>query len=117
MSNNHTIEQMNEVISLFDGWELIEEDNAQHFKRNGCFYTHSQLLYHSSWDWLMPVVRKIYDILAEMLKKRPPHTACHGDMIEVDIHCAIREVDILKTHDFVHQFIQWYNKQKEVTNG
>src|SRR5687768_10556975 len=74
----------------------------------------SYVKYHSSWDQLMPVVKKIYDTLAEMLKKRPPHTACQGDLIEVDIHCAIREVDILKAHGYVYQFCLWYKKKEAI---
>jgi hypothetical protein len=114
MSNEPTIEQKNEAIAKFMGY----------YYHSGKFYSNTiypgrgnwfkVARYHNSWDWLMPVVRKIYDMLAEMLKKRPPHTACHGDMIEVDIHCAIREVNITKTHGYVYQFIQWYKKQHQM---
>jgi hypothetical protein len=120
MSNEPTTEQMNEAIALFDGWEVRPEriinphQNPFYYLKEGFTFRHiGDFDYHSNWSSLMPVVKKIYDTLAEMLKKRPPHTACHGDMIEVDIHCAIREVDILKTHGFVYQFCEWYNKQKE----
>jgi len=68
--------------------------------------------YHSSWDWLMPVGKRIRDLLGDMLSKRPPHTACMGDVIEVDITCALHEYDIKKVHEAIYVFIQWLNKQQ-----
>jgi hypothetical protein len=117
MSNEPTIEQMNEVIALFMGGSSIKEHGGHRYVyyKNTCARAVSELKYHSSWGALMPVVKKIYDTLANMLKKRPPHTACQGDLIEIDIHCAIREVDILKAHGYVYQFCLWYNK-KEAAN-
>lgn len=50
----------------------------------------------------MFVVRKIYDIFVEMLKKCLFYIVCYGDMIEVDIYCVIREVDILKVYGYVY---------------
>jgi hypothetical protein len=107
-------DEMNVTIAAFMGYHY----NAGKFYSNkgGKGNWFKEAKYHSSWDWLMPAVKKIYDTLAEMLKKRPPHTACQGDLIEVDIHCAIREVDILKAHGHVYQFCLWYNKQKEDNN-
>jgi hypothetical protein len=119
MSNEPTIEQMNKVIAEF---MQLETDNESYltpgrtrtvYLIDGKWIPLRKLKYYCSWDQLMPVVKKIYDTLADMLKKRPPHTACQGDLIEVDIHCAIREVDILKAHGHVYQFCLWYNKQKE----
>lgn len=122
MSNTPTIEQMNEAIAVFmdmekefQDWRLPNKPVV--YLRDGYWIPAKHLKFHLNWEWLMPVVRKIYDVLADMLKKRPPHTACHGDMIEVDIHCAIREVNILKAHGFVYQFCEWYNNQKEATNA
>lgn len=118
MSNEPTIEQLNKAIAEF---MQLETDNESYltpgrtrtvYLIDGKWIPLRKLKYHSSWDWLMPVVRKIYDILADMLKKRPPHTACQGDLIEIDIHCAIREVDMLKAHGYVYKFCEWYNKQQ-----
>ena len=111
MSNEPTIAEMNYIIGVFDGRSFSGSHITDYAASDA-----PKMKYHSSWNCLMPVVRKIYNTLAEMLRKRPPHTACHGDMIEVDIHCAIREVDIVKTHGYVYQFIQWYNKQSTTTN-
>src|SRR5688572_7175175 len=109
MSNEPTIDRMNEAIAEFMGYS--------HGNRNREFnpdadYKEEEFKYHSSWDALMPVGKKIYDLLAEMAKQRPPHTACHGDMIEVDIHCHIREYNLPKAHEAIFQFLQWYQKQQ-----
>lgn len=69
--------------------------------------------YCESWDWLMPVGKKIFDWLQEEIKTRPPHTASRGDLIECDISCAIREYDIEKAYEQVVRFIEWYNLQKQ----
>ena len=119
MSNEPTIEQMNEAIALFMGGSSIKEHGGKRYVYypESCARGITALEYHSSWDLLMPVGKKIYDLLAEMAKKRPPSTACHGDMLEVDIHCHIREYNLSKAHEAIYQFIQWYNKQKEGNNG
>lgn len=129
-SNELTIEQMDKAIAVFDGYKFHEGD--PNHKCNFCFagdepctpavdrfvkdckvVFYYELKYYTSWDWLMPVGKKIRDLLQDMLKKRPPHTACNGDLIEVDIHCAIGEYDISKAHKYIHQFITWYNQQKQ----
>jgi hypothetical protein len=142
MSDKPTITKMNEAIAIFDGWELvrigyfdttdetdwqiendkwIEEvgiEDVGHYivkVKENTWHQWEDVAYHTSWDWLMPVVRKIYGTLQQALKARPPHTCTNGDLIEVDIGCAIRECDIEKTHEYVYNFIQWYNKTQ--TNG
>lgn len=100
----------------------IVERNRAIFDFMGCKHSEHEdidkyemqyLKYHSSWDWLMPVGKKIYDLLAGELKKRPPHTASEGDLIEVDIHCAIREYNIVKAHEHIYRFVCWYNTQNK----
>src|SRR6056297_3758006 len=46
------------------------------------------LKYHKSWDWLMPVYRKIKDIL-NSYSKDDKHTRTNFDLLEVDINMAI----------------------------
>lgn len=109
-SNEPTVEQMNEAIALFMGWA---KKKAGEFTKDGYLRYTWELEYHASWDALMPVGKKIRDLLQDMLNKRPPHTACNGDLIEVDIHCAISEYNIEKAHWHIYQFIQWLNQQKQ----
>ena len=110
-----TIAEMNYVIAEFmgakDTGNGFVEIPGRTYSLSARNYPHS-LRYNYYWDWLMPVGKKIRDLLTEMLKNRPPHTACNGDLIEVDIHCAISEYDIIKTHAAIYQFITWYNQNK-----
>lgn len=116
MSNEPIIEQMNEAIALFDGWEIREDvplsDRPKLYVKDKAYRLVCELKYHLSWDWLMPVGKRIRDLLSDMLSKRPPHTACMGDVIEVDITCALHEYDIKKVHESIYVFIQWFNKTK-----
>ena len=106
-----TTEMMNVALARFEkrkffGKHAIDDYGPHH----GLKYP--EMKYHTSWDWLMPVGKKIRDLLSDMLAKRPPHTACRGDVIEVDITCALHEYDITKVHENIYVFIQWYNSQK-----
>lgn len=61
-----------------------------------------------SWDWLLPVYRKIRDIINDRAKL-DNHTRTKGDLLELDAQMAICEVDIQKAFDSIVAFIKWYN--------
>lgn len=118
MSTEPTTEMMNEVICTFMGrYRKIERQdyfiNVYKGPDEIEWETGKYLKYHTSWDWLMPVGKKIRDLLNDMQKKRSPHTACHGDLIEVDIHCAVSSYDIVNAHKNMYIFITWYNQQNQ----
>lgn len=71
----------------------------------------SDLRFDSSWSWLMHVGEKIFNWLQAEVKKRPGHTCTEGDLIEVDITCAIREYDKAGAHEHIVRWIEWYNQQ------
>jgi hypothetical protein len=119
MSNEPTIEMINEAIAVFDGWEVIKGKDASLYKKDGKVYALGDFKYHSSWDWLMPVWKKAGEIIY----------AIRGDLREDDYIMAHRTTksfldacqngNIKQAHKVVFhsvQFIQWYNKQKEVNN-
>lgn len=58
-----------------------------------------QLKYHTSWDWLMPVVFKICEMKDAEAHRR--HIVC----------MSIRK-DISFTYNAVVEFIEWYNENK-----
>lgn len=101
--NNH-IEWMHKV-----GIQLVG-DYIVNVKEN-LWYGWEGVSYHTSWDWLMPVGKKIYDLLDKMQTLRPPHTACRGDVLEVDIRCHIMEYNLPNAHESIYQFITWLNQQ------
>jgi len=67
--------------------------------------TMTLMKYHTSWDWLMPVVEKI--------------DAMFGEDDEVDdainrVHNAVLSFDIDNTHRAVVEFIKEYNENKRL---
>ena len=60
--------------------------------------------YHSSWDWLMPVVEKINKSHFDNMR---------GVELIMTIHKYVSNVNILDTHKYVVKFIKWYNQQKQ----
>jgi len=99
------------LIANFMGWVNSPYDNLPN-----SVYTPDlnkgipldQLKYNESWDELMPVCRKIRDIL-DSIKRPSQNHCCKGDIIEVGIHCALQSIDILETHKYVVEFIEWWN--------
>jgi hypothetical protein len=76
------------------------------------------LKYDLSWNWFMEAYRKVKDILRDMERPSRNH-CCKGDVLEVDIHCAVTEIDIKKAFEALVVFVEWYNsyqttKQNEV---
>lgn len=61
-----------------------------------------------SWDWLLPVYRKIRDIINDRAKL-DKHTRTQGDLFELDAQMAICEVNIQKAFDSIVEFIKWWN--------
>ena len=79
-------------------------------------YKKADLKYHTSWDWLMPVVEKIDilysdnfppDFLKKILAKEPNGTEPYLDVIALPLSTPIGEA-----HKAVVEFIKWYNSQK-----
>lgn len=75
--------------------------------------------YHTSWDWLMPVVEKIESIKNEhgftysvrMSGKFCTVESVNYSMIDMQLKGA-GNTKLQATYQAVVQFIEWYNKQK-----
>ena len=70
-------------------------------------YSLNELLYHSSWDWLMEVVKKIKSIETAKIIG-----ITYYDDWEVVINEALISTNIDKIYNICISFIEWYNKQK-----
>ena len=68
-----------------------DNENAQHF------YTPSEMKYHTSWDWLMPVVEKCFDVTDD------------GDMEYIMQH--IQVANKYRTYQEVVFFIEKYKEK------
>jgi hypothetical protein len=104
----------NKLIAEFMGWKYLPEtaghgieDNSWKDKRGN---NHYELLFHTTWNELMPVIEKI------------------GEHTPVDIHIGAgikisnrygtsvdpfsgKDTFIGSTWDFCVKFIQWYNEK------
>jgi len=66
----------------------------------------SEMKFHSSWDWLMPVVDKIYSS-NEYVKYKDTMS---GIFNEEPVRINSKYISV--THKAVVEFIKWYNEQK-----
>jgi hypothetical protein len=130
-SKEPTIDQMNEVIAVFDGWKLLKgnpelicpscdegrvpsmcctcDQKNDKFQKAGKMVARTYFGYHASWDVLMPVVKKIPKLI-------------HGtDELDLRRQLSSRwkpiqnelcNVDLRNVHFCVYKFIEWYNQNK-----
>ncbi len=70
---------------------------------------HNNLRYHSSWDWLMPVIHKIHVLtLKAQIDSKNFHT--YVKLTNAIENTFDSRVDITITYQKVLEFITWYNK-------
>jgi hypothetical protein len=101
------IEEGNRLIAGF--MELIHCTDPDH-KNDKCYevpyakgyHKIRDMQYHTSWDWLKPVIDKIFT-----------YALAHREQVDKIINISI-VVDILPAWQAVVDFIKWYNqKQKQ----
>lgn len=106
--------------NMMDGANsLYDPDIEQWLDDDGEYYIDEELRYHTSWDWLMPVVEKIEDIYCEEtstetvgyhlydVEIRQNVTIIHGTDIEETVGDKL-----FNTYNAVVEFIKWYNEIK-----
>lgn len=117
-----TTEENNRMIAEFMGFKLQSNTDERWFGQwftisNGTWANRIEILhFHTSWDWLMPVVEKI-ERLEFTIEK-------NFQRIDGDYQCLItkgndilfqefNESSITAMHYVVAQFIEWHNKQQK----
>lgn len=65
--------------------------------------------YHEEWNWLMPVSKKIKEIIIDRYYGKAPHM--YSDIIsaENELECALMNVDFKEIYNSIIQFIDAYN--------
>ena len=119
-----TTEENNRLIAIFMGMNQgiptdtrWKNDWFEELKPDGNDFQsgrrHEYLLFHTSWDWLIPVVEKIESLgytvnisrittsISEMVNEETMFSWVCGDIS--------KKLEI--TYNTVVQFIEWYNEQ------
>jgi hypothetical protein len=120
-----TIDDINEVIAGFEGYQFLEGDPTHkcpyciggdepcspainRFVKNSRIVFHYELKYHSSWDALIPVCKKIKSTKITGM----PALMAHMDATK-EMNNGLVSLDIEKTHKGVYNFIVWLNNQNK----
>ena len=129
-----TIEEKNRMIAEFLGCYKYPEnsfDNVWSYEIYGHidfvddgeyekhFYLPAEMKFHDSWEWLMPVLKKIRGIEDGMLVERIDFMPNDGIAIHiigaasiiVDADGSV-DGDKVATYEAAVQFIEWYNINK-----
>lgn len=92
MENNKLIaEFMGMIVSNWQDYDSTIHTNVD-----------ADLLYHESWDWLMPVVEKVL----HTMNGRDLYAIIHENLL-----MALTEVNIEATYKAVIEFIKLYNNE------
>lgn len=98
-------EEGNRLIHDFMGNDMFPDKKHYHG-----MLTVSDLKYHSSWDWLMPVVEKISGIAESAYYTEANENELYAKCGEVmSTHVCVSIETLWKR---VVEFITWYNKTK-----
>jgi len=85
---------------------------------NGIGYIIEKMEYHTSWDWLMPVVDKIEITSVDGEDNSDEFFNVVIEVFECNINgsgrtvCGVGQNKIEATYKAVVEFIKWYNKNK-----
>ena len=103
------MKENNKIIANFMGYTLNENNEypIEYITVQGHWDTCSiqDLNYHKSWDWLMPVVEKIFK---DFYKLNPCPI-----YLKINIEKALNEVNIEAVYNACVEFIKWYNQNLE----
>jgi hypothetical protein len=105
----YKVKHRNQFYQLFTDFtfnKLKEEELELGCNYNNRYYIINDLKFDSSWDWLMPVIDKIYSSDEYILYKRE-----ESGQFDVEVH--INTKYIINTWKDVIEFIKWYNKNKK----
>lgn len=96
----------NKLIAEFMGFSLAEEIAPKLYinsKEKKQMYL-SQMAYHSSWDWLMPVIYRITRLGISWSDE--------GTRLFLKIGDCLCLINLEATYNAVVDVIKWYNEQK-----
>lgn len=107
--NRMIAEFIGHVRSGFNGELVFNTETREEFEVE-------QLKYHTSWDWLMPVVEKI-EILGYHVETTTTLIGIRNPKHNKDFYVVGVNIENLSkieaSYNAVIQFIEWYNENKD----
>lgn len=104
---------------MLDGYSNYEIDviyeilGIKPHAHKGLIIHESDLQFHTSWEWLMPVVEKIEDIGCELTQTNGECTISFDDYYNE----TSSKTRFHATYQAVVEFIEWYNEQNRFICG
>ena len=74
-------------------------------------YLYSELKYHSSWEWLMPVIENI-ESLSFNVEQSLGSCTIHPCVEKEPVFESYEKTRFEATYNAVCEFIEWYNENK-----
>ena len=108
----------NKLIANFYNLQVIGNEIDVPFRPNLQCFRENELKYHSSWDWLMPVVLKIntmdnFDYSVKIFTMDCQIENSKGEII-ARCECKYNPDELINSvWEAVVEFIKWYNSWKE----
>lgn len=104
---NELIDNNNELIAIYEGWELIEREGIQCFIKYGYRLYHYELRYNTDWAKLIPIWQKFRDLRFEGVHEQFEHSE-----FKQNIAHRICYGTIETAYQSIVSGIQWYNSIK-----
>src|SRR3954469_17550181 len=102
------VQEGNEIVAVYDGWQWESEEWDMMYKiSDGFWYSENELhedasldeaVYHSDWNWLIPVVKKVQQEMWQLGKHVSNEWQTDNQVkaqdSSIQIANAIQELDI-----------------------
>jgi len=105
--NEEEIIEGNRLIAEFMGLSAVEAEEIASYASD------DDLNYHTSWDWLMPVVEKANNIVENETGGNFINILWHGVVWGETTFDNAEYSKLGATWQAVVQFVKWYNFQKQ----
>ena len=92
-------QENNKLIVEFMGYSFENEEYYRPLYNSGDWYKEDELLFHESWDWLMPVVQECYKSDNEEL---------FDELVD-----SVSNLSIVNTYNSVVEFIKANKKESK----
>ena len=101
-----------DLWSTTDLNSIFQDDGDPYVETRHSNYFGKEMLFNTSWDWLMPVVEKIENFGFEFLivedRVKIAHNTDHSIEVIIDFTSGRRKIETV--YQALVEFIKWYNE-------